>query len=92
MDVAVRDIARNDAKARDMGEVVYDVIAVVNARDRAFEMVVSLERIASAMIPCVTFRDPADATVFRHDQRPIVAIFRAVTDAYNREKALLPAS
>lgn len=63
MDVAVRDIERNDAKARDAGEVVYDVIAVVDAHDRAFEVVVSLERIASAMVPCVTFRDPADANI-----------------------------
>ncbi len=91
MTVYVLSIKRNAAKASGPHEVVYDVRTEIDAQERTFEVLVATSKIGPHSVPYTTFRDPSELRIFRHDQRPITDILKAVTNVYNREQAMLPA-
>lgn len=91
MNVTVRDIARNDAKASGPGEAVYEVETTLDGQDRTFAVRVAIEQIGTERVPCAAFRNPDEMRVFRYDQRALSDILRSVLDVYNREKAILSA-
>lgn len=87
--VTVRSIERDEAKASNPREVVSEVKAVIDGRDRALEVSVTIERIGQASVPCAALRDRSEMGIFKHDHRARSDILKSVLGVYNREWTML---